>query len=127
MEALYTALEERQKERLRAMKEGREGFTPADRVRQALEVTLGLDDADMAGVEGRSFGQLGGDSLAAIQFARYVSELCGVNLPVSFVLDHSHSLQDIINKVTTLIRWVYRWDPIYPLGFLFRVLFAGQW
>lgn len=67
-------------------------------------MTLGLDDSDMAGVEQRSFGQLGGDSLAAIQFARYVSELSGVNLPVSFVLDHSHSLQAIIDKVTALVR-----------------------
>ncbi len=65
---------------------------------------MGLDDSDMAGVEGRSFGQLGGDSLAAIQFARYVSELCGVNLPVSFVLDHSHSLQAIIDRVSSLVR-----------------------
>lgn len=33
MEALYTALEERQKERLRAMKEGRDGSV-ADRIKQ---------------------------------------------------------------------------------------------
>jgi acyl carrier protein len=90
-------------ERLQAMKVGKEGSI-ADRVKQALEVTLGLTDEDMAGVEARSFGQLGGDSLAAIQFARYVSELCGINMPVSFVLDHSHSLLDIIDKVEQLVR-----------------------
>lgn len=70
---------------------------------QALEVTLGLADEDMADIGGRSFAQLGGDSLAAIQFARHVSELCGVNLPVSFVLDHSHSLQAITEHVEQLI------------------------
>ena len=70
---------------------------------QALEVTLGLADEDMAGISGRSFGQLGGDSLAAIQFARHVSELCGVNLQVPYVLDHSHSLQAIIDHVEQLI------------------------
>ena len=58
----------------------------------------------MANVGGRSFGQLGGDSLAAIQFARYVGELCGVNLPVSFVLDHSHSLDAITSHVQELVR-----------------------
>ena len=46
-----------------------------------------------------SFNQLGGDSLAAIQFAREVDELCGTHPPVSFVLDHSHSMQDIVDKV----------------------------
>ncbi len=64
---------------------------------QAVELTLGVSDADL-GDGNASFGQLGGDSLAAIQFAREVSELCGVSLPVSFVLDHSQSLRDIVNK-----------------------------
>lgn len=68
------------------------------------QVTLGLDDADVAGSEGRSFAQLGGDSLAAIQFARSVGELCGVSLPVSFVLDHSHSLGAITSHVQELVR-----------------------
>ena len=67
-------------------------------------MTLGLAEEDMTDVAGRSFAQLGGDSLAAIQFARYVGELCGVNLPVSFVLDHSHSLQAITDRVNELVR-----------------------
>lgn len=49
-----------------------------------------------------SFNQLGGDSLAAIQFTREVDELCGTTLPVSFVLDHSHSMKDIVEKVDHL-------------------------
>ena len=60
-------------------------------------LTLGVGESDVGDAEA-SFGQLGGDSLAAIQFAREVSELCGVSLPVSFVLDHSHSLRDITEK-----------------------------
>ena len=66
---------------------------------QAAAVTLGIDPAEM-GDGSSSFNQLGGDSLAAIQFAREVDELCGTTLPVSFVLDHSHSMQDIIEKVS---------------------------
>lgn len=50
----------------------------------------------------RSFTQLGGDSLAAIQYAREVDELCGTHLPVSFVLDHSHSMKDVVLKVGPL-------------------------
>ena len=67
---------------------------------QAASVTLGIDPAEM-GDGSSSFNQLGGDSLAAIQFAREVDELCGTTLPVSFVLDHSHSIQDIIEKVSS--------------------------
>jgi len=65
---------------------------------QAVELTLGLSEADLAKGEDASFAQLGGDSLAAIQFARSIDELCGVPLPVSFVLDHSNSLAGITAK-----------------------------
>ena len=65
---------------------------------QAVELTLGLSEADLARSEEASFAQLGGDSLAAIQFARGIDDLCGVPLPVSFVLDHSNSLAAITAK-----------------------------
>jgi len=65
---------------------------------QAAGLTLGVD-TDELGDDSASFNQLGGDSLAAIQFAREVDELCGTTLPVSFVLDHSHSMKDIVEKV----------------------------
>lgn len=61
-------------------------------------MTLGIDTGEM-GDGSSSFNQLGGDSLAAIQFAREVDNLCGTTLPVSFVLDHSHSMKDIVDKV----------------------------
>ena len=63
-----------------------------------MELTLGLSEADLAHSEAASFAQLGGDSLAAIQFARAIDDLCGVPLPVSFVLDHSNSLAAITAK-----------------------------
>ena len=65
---------------------------------QAAALTLGIDTTEL-GDGNSSFNQLGGDSLAAIQFAREVDNLCGTTLPVSFVLDHSHSMKDIIEKV----------------------------
>ena len=72
-------------------------YHPYGATSQAAMLTLGVSETDVGDADA-SFGQLGGDSLAAIQFAREVSELCGVSLPVSFVLDHSHSLKDITEK-----------------------------
>jgi len=66
-----------------------------------VELTLGLSEADLAQGDDASFAQLGGDSLAAIQFARSIDDLCGVPLPVSFVLDHSNSLAGITAKART--------------------------
>ena len=65
---------------------------------QAVELTLGLSEADLEGAGGSSFGALGGDSLAAIQFARAIDDLCGVPLPVSFVLGRTNSLDAITAK-----------------------------
>ena len=66
---------------------------------QAAEVILGICAADLGDCD-TSFVQLGGDSLAAIQFTREVNDACGVDMPVSFVLDHSHTLTAIITKVS---------------------------
>ena len=64
---------------------------------QALEATLGIDNIEEERSQ-QSFMQLGGDSLAATQFTRQVNDLCGVSIPVSFVLDHSTSLSDVVAK-----------------------------
>ena len=69
---------------------------------QAVELTLGLSEADLEGAGGSSFGALGGDSLAAIQFARAIDDLCGVPLPVSFVLGRTNSLDAITAKARLL-------------------------
>ena len=63
-----------------------------------MELTLGLSESDLVSSDHSSFGALGGDSLAAIQFARAVDDLCGVPLPVSFVLDQNNHLLAIIAK-----------------------------
>ena len=57
---------------------------------QAAATVLGLSEGDIGA--GGSFRQLGGDSLASIQFGRLLEELTGAALPVPFILDHSHSM-----------------------------------
>jgi hypothetical protein len=67
---------------------------------QAAATVLGLPEAGL-GDAGSSFRQLGGDSLASIQFGRALEELTGAALPVPFILDHSHSLRDIVAEART--------------------------
>ncbi len=83
---------------------------------QAAALTLGIDTEEMGDCSA-SFNQLGGDSLAAIQFTREVDELCGTTLPVSFVLDHSHSMKDIVEKVDYLTLCA---------AHLYALIFAGH-
>ena len=94
-------------------------------IRQALEVTLGTEPANaeegtaeeeeesLGDLGERTWAQLGGDSLAAIQFARRVSEACGVSLPVSYVLDKSRTLGAVAEHVQALVRCV----PCFPALF----------
>ena len=72
---------------------------------QAVSIALGVDLSEL-GDSNSTFNELGGDSLAAIQFAREVDELCGSHLPVSFVLDQSHCIADIIHKVRALLNLI---------------------
>lgn len=60
---------------------------------------------------GYSWAQLGGDSLGAVQFARRVSDACGVNLPASFVLDKSQTLEATAAHVQALVRCSF--VPLY--------------
>ena len=81
---------------------------------QALEATLGIDHIEEERSQ-QSFMQLGGDSLAATQFTRQVNDLCGVSIPVSFVLGHSTSLSDVIAKVCL---WHAQSSlPVAPCGY----------
>ena len=99
-------------------------FSCACSIRQALEVTLGTEPAGVEEEESlgdlgeRSWAQLGGDSLAAIQFARRISEACGVNLPVSYVLDKSRTLGAIATHVQSLVRCVLFYHILPALAHL---------
>ncbi|BDA45159.1 Carboxylic acid reductase [Coccomyxa sp. Obi] len=107
LEALYAEQEARAQEQLRIARQEMAGSGSAqERVMQALAAAFGAsaasgNDADSMG--GRNWAQLGGDSMAAVQFARRVSNACGVNLPASFVLDKSHTVDSIIARVKELV------------------------
>ncbi|MGD9793041.1 MAG: thioester reductase domain-containing protein [Acidimicrobiia bacterium] len=84
LEALYVELERRQESELLALHRDDSGLSVEDKVRKALESTLGLEASDTLGTY--SFAELGGDSLGAAAFAGLLSSIFHVTVPVSSIL-----------------------------------------
>jgi fatty acid CoA ligase FadD9 len=101
LEALYEEIERRQLEDLQALAQQRSGAGAAsveERVRRAMEVTLGLRDIDV-GETMQSFIQLGGDSLSAVRLADLIRDLCGVEVPVGLLLDPTLRVSAVVRYV----------------------------
>jgi fatty acid CoA ligase FadD9 len=99
LEQLYEAIERLQIEELYDVGwPSGERASTADRVRRAMEVTLGLRDIDLRGTT-RSFLDLGGDSLSALRLADLIRDLCGVEVPVGMLLDPSLRLGGVVRYV----------------------------
>ena len=64
---------------------------------QAAAAVLGLGEGEVGW--SLSFRQLGGDSLAAARFAQRLEQLTGAAVPVSALLDHSHTLAAVAAQV----------------------------
>jgi len=84
LEQLYVDLERRQGEELLALRDPASGLTVLQKVRQALAVSLAIDEADVD--ERRSFAELGGDSLGAALFAALLSDIFGVEIAANAIL-----------------------------------------
>jgi fatty acid CoA ligase FadD9 len=90
LDGLHADIERRQLEDLRAL--GAEPGVPAgEKVARAFAATLGLSEREVRET-GRSFRELGGDSLGAVELVARVHDLSGVDLPVALVLDPTSSV-----------------------------------
>lgn len=97
LEELYAKLSEQQQQDLRALHDGGAGLSTLERVSGALKATLGIAEIDLSLMQG--FSELGGDSLAAIDFANLLEEIFDVVVPVSLILHPSGSLAEIAGYI----------------------------
>lgn len=100
LEALYGDIERAQVEELYGLRGERGTTSVAEKVKKAMEVTLGLPDIDVDGIE-QSFSQLGGDSLSAVGLETLIEEIVGVRVPIGFLLDRTNSVRSIVEFVET--------------------------
>jgi fatty acid CoA ligase FadD9 len=112
LEALYDELEKRREERLQnARAAGANGhLSIAERVRAALEMTLGVE-APLSG--DATFRQMGGDSLASVRFVGLLKEMTGADISVAVVLDPSMDMGRLARLVEGTQREEEEEDRVY--------------
>ena len=97
LEALYAEIERAQLHELQKL-QATATASIAEKVKKAMEATLGVPDIDVARA-GHSFIQLGGDSLSAVSAETLIEDLTGVHVPVGFLLDPTSNIAAVIAYV----------------------------
>lgn len=97
LEQLQAVIERRRLDEMRAL-ESAPAAPAAEKVARAFAVTLGLTEREVRASE-RSFQQLGGDSLGAVELVARIQRLCGVDVPVALVLDPTTSVAALMRAV----------------------------
>jgi fatty acid CoA ligase FadD9 len=91
LEALYTALERKQRDDLLALKNPDSTLSTLEKLGKLLEANLGVEHIDIA--QPHTYAELGGDSLGAAILSLSIDEIFGVALPASAILSPTGSPQ----------------------------------
>ena len=91
LEALYTEIDERQKQDLAALKDPQCKLSTEEKLVKLLEADLGRTDIDPA--SDSNFGDLGGDSLGAVGVALLIEDTFGVELPADVLLSPTGNIR----------------------------------
>ncbi len=97
LEKLYADLARGQEDELKRLRREATGLPVYDTVARAAHAVLGGDAADLR--PDARFGDLGGDSLAALSYSSLLRELLGVDVPVNVLLGPDSDLARIADYV----------------------------
>ncbi|MGB0906949.1 MAG: thioester reductase domain-containing protein [Maricaulaceae bacterium] len=86
LEALYAKHEESRDAEITALKNASSGLSGQDTFKRLVGIHLGLEDGAVIS-EDKNFGELGGDSLGAVNFSLLVEDVFGVIFPADKILD----------------------------------------
>ncbi|MGA2080219.1 MAG: thioester reductase domain-containing protein [Holophaga sp.] len=95
LEALYARTEDRRREALAALARDPGRARLDEPVRRAAEAVLGVDGLDLS----RSFADLGGDSMSALDLATLLEEMLGTPVPVADLLNPAGSLRELARRL----------------------------
>lgn len=99
LDALYAALEERRVRWIEEAERKGAAASPAEQVRAALEMTLGIGGDGSVDLATATFGQLGGDSLSAVRVVEHLRRLSGVAVPVAELLNPAATLGALVARI----------------------------
>ncbi len=100
LERLYNSLDDARRDKSAQLR-AESSLSLVQKVKDALSATLGVVD-EFTLSESHSFLDLGGDSLAAVEFSALLAGLTGVTVPLGLIFNSSGNLvDDIVQFVTT--------------------------
>ncbi|WP_435245540.1 carboxylic acid reductase [Streptomyces sp. NRRL F-5630] len=97
LEALYTALSEREADELRALRQSDADRPVTETVLRAARALLGQQDGAVE--PGTRFLELGGDSLTALSFSQLLKEIFHVDIPVDVVINPVNTLGHVAGHI----------------------------
>lgn len=86
LEALYTKHEQGRETEIEALKNNAEDLKTSEVLKRLLMIHLGLEDG-ITLADDKNFGELGGDSLGAVNFSLLVEDVFGIMFPADKILD----------------------------------------
>jgi len=102
LEALYSELEANRRREFEELGQGDSEQGVAERLRRAMEATLGLTDLDVS--TRATFAELGGDSLASVSLSLLLEKMFGIPVPVSAILNPVSNLKALADFIETALR-----------------------
>lgn len=102
LENLYVLLENRQLRDNTRLQQLTAATSTEERIQKALETTLGITHINL----NDRFTDLGGDSLDSVHFSSLIERICGVSLPVAFILNPVTVVQDIVDYVEGMLHGI---------------------
>ncbi|MEP3890943.1 MAG: thioester reductase domain-containing protein [Hellea sp.] len=101
LEALYDAHEKGRDEDIKRLKNPDFDVSIEDALKQIVTIHLGLDDG-ITIADDQNFGELGGDSLGAVNFSLLVEDVFGITFPADKILDSTASIQSWAKDIERL-------------------------
>lgn len=95
LEALYNTLDERQLASIAAICDQKGGLSAEEKLISLIETSLNVKTPDLS----LSFKELGGDSMAALEFAATLEAALSIKIPVSLILNPRGPLRDIVTYI----------------------------
>ena len=101
LEDLYTRHEDNRDAELAALKKKDSGLSPAETLQRVLIIHLGLEDGTAIATD-KNFGELGGDSLGAVNFSLMIEDVFDIIFPADKILDSTGNIKSWARDIGTL-------------------------
>jgi fatty acid CoA ligase FadD9 len=100
LEALYAEIAAKQESDLRSLRSAGANAPVIETLSRAVQATLGLSQIDLS--ETLTFGELGGDSLSAVNFSMLIEEIFGVPVEVGTIINPASNLTGLARHIEAL-------------------------